>query len=106
MPLLQHLLNLFLRFSLFCHVACRADIHIPLSRRGGRFARHESANLTLLSKIIERAEQRYAGTAREVEHNRLVRKWRAGEDGLDDDALLSQLASSGPWQVPVFAVEA
>lgn len=73
------------------------DIHIPLRRRNGRFARHETANLTLLSETLDKAEHRYSSTDRSVENNGLVRRWRTKDATLDDDALLSAMENDVPW---------
>lgn len=72
-------------------------IHLPLSRRNGRFARHQTANLTFLSETLAQAESRYASTYRDVEDNRLVRRWQARDDFLDEDALLWHMEQRGPW---------
>jgi hypothetical protein len=80
-------------------VTCAEDlnIHLPLRRRGGRFARHEDANLTQLLDTLNDVESRYASTRRSVENNRLSRQWAPTDDFLDDDGLVSQTMTRGPW---------
>lgn len=54
-------------------------VHIPLFRRGGRFARHQPANLTRLGDVLKNIEAKYARSYREIEGNGLVRRWRENE---------------------------
>lgn len=77
------------------------NIHIPLSRRGGRFARHQDVNLTQLQDILTSVESRYAGTHRIVENNRLSRRWVPSDDLLDEDTLLKQTEHRGPWYAEI-----
>jgi hypothetical protein len=98
MPQMRALFVFFINCWQLLHgVNGSSSIHLPLVRRHGRFARHEVANLTLLSDVLEKAEARYTSTYRDVEKNRLVRRWQAEDDSLDDDDLLSRMDGSGPW---------
>jgi hypothetical protein len=83
--------------ALFVTCAEDLNIHLPLHRRGGRFARHEDVNLTQLLDVLNQVEIRYASTRRSIENNRLSREWIATDDVLDGDALLSQTKNRGPW---------
>ncbi len=91
--------------SLFPSSVLGVDIHIPLRRRHGRFARHENSNLTLLSETLHKAEHRYSSTYRSVESNGLVRRWSTEDATLDDDALLSARQNDVPWYAVMVLVE-
>ena len=94
---LQFLFVVLSIFSLLSDSVLSLDIHIPLRRRNGRFARHGFANLTLLSETLDNAEHRYSSTDRSVANNGLVRRWRTKDAALDDDALLSAMENGVPW---------
>jgi hypothetical protein len=83
--------------ALFVTCAEDLNIHLPLHRRDGRFARHEDSNLTQLLDILNQVEIRYASTRRSIKNNRLSREWIDTDDVLDRDALLSQTKNRGPW---------
>lgn len=89
-------------FSLFCITftvsAENTGIHLPIYRRGGRFARRELANLTALSRTLSRLERRYARTYSDADGNRIVRRWRDGPDSADD-YLLDGAGIDGNWRV-------
>ena len=73
-------------------------IHLPLFRRGGRFSRHEPANLTYLADILQAAEAQYARNHRQVEGNRLVRKWRTnGATDENDPDLIDVAGHENRW---------
>jgi hypothetical protein len=75
MSLLSHILLI----GLAVLSTTRADgtvIHLPLYRRGGRFAGHEAANLSYMDEVLRGVEASFAQTSRKVESNRLVRKWQ------------------------------
>ncbi|ETN43530.1 uncharacterized protein HMPREF1541_02689 [Cyphellophora europaea CBS 101466] len=76
---------------------CAASIHLPLSRRGGRFANHEPAKLDLLANTLTRVEKKYTHTHRKPEHNHLVRKWSSGHHVIDDDYLFTAPGHDGAW---------
>ncbi|KAK5099649.1 hypothetical protein LTR24_001308 [Lithohypha guttulata] len=71
-------------------------VHLPLYRRGGRLARHELANVTALSRILCRVEDRYARTYTDVDGNRVVRRWHDGPDSADD-FMLDGAGRDGSW---------
>lgn len=92
-----HPLLLFLSCFPLLQLADSSNIRIPLVRRGGRLARHENANLDLLQDNLKEAEDRYSFTRRDVENNRLARRWLPKDDVLDEDALLTNTEMRGPW---------
>lgn len=67
-------------------------IHLPLTRRGNRFSRREPANLTYLADILQAVEAKYASSYREIEGNRLVRRWRVKENDDENDPHLIDVA--------------
>lgn len=69
-----------------------AAIHLPLLRRGARFSRREPANLTHLAHVLRDAELNYVRSQREVEGNRLVRRWRPSEAYDENDPDLIDVA--------------
>jgi len=87
-------------FSLSCLAyyvpAENVGLHLPIYRRGGRFARHELANLTSLSETLSRIERRYARTYSDVDGNRIVRRWHDGPDSADD-YMLDGAGIDGNW---------
>lgn len=77
-------------------------IHFTLSRRGGAFESfaygEEVANLTYLAEELERAEERFNLTRREVKGNKLVRKAKIeGIGGNEVGKLMSTVAEDGSW---------
>ena len=74
-----------------------ASIHLPLSRRGGRFVTAAPANLAELAEALAQVEGRYAHTYRSPEHNRLVRRWSLTENVVDDEHLLQATGRTGAW---------
>ena len=87
-------------FSYCClayHVLAEdTGIHLPIYRRGGRFARHEPANVTALLRTLSRVEARYARTYTDINGNRIVRRWRDGPDSADD-FMLDCAGQDGNW---------
>lgn len=73
-----------------------AGVHLPIFRRGGRFARHESANITSLSATLSMVEAKYARTYTDVDGNRIARRWQDGGHG-SDEYLLSSAGSDDAW---------
>ncbi len=72
--------------------------HLTLNRRGGAVAQHEPANLTHLVKLLRDVERRYARAKREVNGNKLVRRWRARSTGsANDEQLLREPGQEGSW---------
>ncbi|KAK5045926.1 hypothetical protein LTR84_008712 [Exophiala bonariae] len=67
-------------------------IHLPLTRRGNRFSRRETANLTYLADILQAVEAKYASSYREVDGNRLVRRWRLKDNDDENDPHLIDVA--------------
>lgn len=75
-----------------------AAIHLPLMRRGGRLSRHEPANLSHLAGLVEQAEAQYARCYRQVEGNRIVRRWRAtGASDENDPDLVDAAGKDNHW---------
>ncbi|MCJ1245744.1 hypothetical protein MMC30_002948 [Trapelia coarctata] len=77
-------------------------IHFTISRRGGVFESFapggETANLTYLAEELEKAEQRFNLTRREVKGNKLVRKAKVkGIGGNEVGKLMSSVADDGRW---------
>ena len=67
-------------------------------RRGGRFSRHELANLTHLTQILHDTEAKYARSYRTVDGNRLVRKWRESEFVDENDPeVIDVVGRDGQW---------
>lgn len=60
-------------------------IHLPLARRGSRFSRREPANMTYLADILQAVEAKYAPSYREVQGNRLVRRWWVDDNEDEND---------------------
>lgn len=94
---MRHLIGGFL----FCILAVKTfanapTIHLPIYRRGGRFARHELANITALTRTISQVEERYSRTYTDVDRNRIVRRWH---DGLiyRDRHMLDEAGLQGLW---------
>jgi hypothetical protein len=83
---------LFIAFLVGCG---HAAVHLPLYRRGGRLSRHEPANLSHFATLLAEAEAQYALSYREVEGNRLVRRWRPHEGKDENDPSLIDVAG---WQ--------
>ena len=80
-------------------------LHFTLTRRGGKFAPTEFArdyvNLTYLAQELEKREDRFNLTKREIKGNKLVRKAKSnGVGGRDANALMGQVALDGIWSVP------
>lgn len=71
-------------------------VHLPVFRRGGRFARHENVNLTALLSLLHEVELKYGQTEREFAGNRLQRRWKADAD---DAALFTGIGTIGGWYV-------
>jgi len=77
-------------------------IHFTISRRGGAFESFapggEVANLTYLAEELNKAEQRFNLTRREVKGNKLVRKAKVkGVGGSEVGKLMSNVAEDGRW---------
>jgi len=77
-------------------------IHFTISRRDGAFESfapgEEVANLTYLAEELERAEERFNLTRREVKGNKLVRKAKVkGIGGNEVGKLMSNVAEDGIW---------
>ena len=77
-------------------------IHFTISRRGGAFESFtpggEIANLTYLAEELEKTEQRFNLTRREVKGNKLVRKAKVkGVGGNEVGKLMSNVAENGRW---------
>jgi len=90
--------HLFFSLSCIACYGCAEDsgVHLPIYRRGDRFARHELANLTALSTTLSRIERRYARTYSDVDGNRIVRRWHDGPDSADD-FMLDGAGNDGTW---------
>jgi hypothetical protein len=69
-----------------------AVLHLPLSRRGSRFSRREAANITYLADVLRAVQAKYAPSYREVQGNRLVRRWRVDENNDENDPHLIDVA--------------
>ena len=88
------LLDIVLCFAQFTS----PGIHLPLFRRGGRFSYHEPANLTYLTQVLSDVEAKYARSYRDVEGNRLVRRWRHSVSRDENDPELIEVAGrDGYW---------
>lgn len=72
--------------------AAAAIIHLPLFRRGNRFSRREPVNMTHLAEVLQAVEAKYAPSYREVQGNRLVRRWRVNDNGDENDPHLIDIA--------------
>lgn len=77
-------------------------LHFTLTRRGGKFAPTEFTrdyvNLTYLAQELEKTEDRFNLTKREVKGNKLVRKAKSNEvGGRDPSALMGEVAADGIW---------
>ena len=80
-------------------------LHFTLTRRGGKFAPTEFArdyvNLTYLAQELEKREDRFNLTKREIKGNKLVRKAKSnGVGGRDANTLMGEVALDGIWSVP------
>lgn len=69
-----------------------AVFHLPLSRRGSRFSRREPANITHLADVLRAVQAKYAPSYREVQGNRLVRRWRVDDNDDENDPHLIDVA--------------
>ena len=77
-------------------------LHLPVARRGGTFSAvlwpHDHVNLTLLALELQKVENRFNATRREVKGNKLVRKPRTGShNGNDKGVLMGEIAADGFW---------
>ncbi|RMZ89431.1 hypothetical protein DV736_g3333, partial [Chaetothyriales sp. CBS 134916] len=72
-------------------------IHLPIHRRGGRFATHAPVNFTQLAQAMSAAEARYTDSYRDIDRNGLVRRWRQKDDLIEDVGLLYGLGRDGTW---------
>lgn len=73
-------------------------VHFSLNRRGGRFARRGSANLTSLTDLLQTYEAWYKRTIRKGQGNKLVREWRSKDNrGTHDAELISAAGHDGRW---------
>ena len=77
-------------------------IHFTISRRGGAFESfalgEEVANLAYLVEELEKAEERFNLTRREVKGNKLIRKAKVkGVGGNEVGRLMSNVAEDGRW---------
>ena len=77
-------------------------LHLTISRRGGRFesfaSGEEIANLTHLARELQKVEERFNLTRREVKGNKLVRKAKVrGVGGNEIGALMGDVAGAGKW---------
>ena len=77
-------------------------LHFTLTRRGGKFAPTEFAldyvNLTFLAQELEKTEDRFKLTQREVKGNKLIRKAKSNEvGGRDSNSLMGEVAAEGIW---------
>ena len=77
-------------------------LHLTISRRGGPFEvlglGHEVANFTYLTEELEKVEQRFNLTRREVKGNKLVRKAKQNNGGGDElSSLTGQVSEHGRW---------
>lgn len=63
-------------------------------------SRHEPANLTRLSALVSEVEFRYARCYREVDNNRVIRRWRPYEGKDENDPHIIDVAGHrGRWLV-------
>ena len=77
-------------------------LHFTLTRRGGKFSPTEFAldyvNLTYLAQELEKTEDRFNLTKREVRGNKLVRKAKSNDmGGKDPNSLMGEVAVDGIW---------
>ena len=77
-------------------------LHFTISRPGGPFEAldpgHEVANFTCLTEELEKVEQRFNLTRREVKGNKLVRKAKQHDGGGDElSSLIGQVSERGRW---------
>ena len=75
--------------------------HLPIHKRGGRFSRHEPADLARLSQVLSNVEARYANSYRDVEHNGLVRRWHQKDPVIEDVAMFEGTGGEGNWYASV-----
>lgn len=85
----------------FALSAFASALHLPIHRRGGRFTHNRPCNITWLGELVAATEHRYSLTYRDVEQNRLVRKWQSKADAVDDEHLLQSAQGDGSWYVPI-----
>ena len=73
--------------------------YFTISRRGGKFQAtvfgFEHVNMTYLAQELERTENRFNLTQRQIKGNKLVRKKK--DQGAGGRALTEQVASQGIW---------
>jgi hypothetical protein len=74
-----------------------ATIHLPMSRRAGRFVNNSPANLTQLVNVLAESEDRYARTQRLPVDNHLERSWSAIDGAVDDEHLVGSTGQDGAW---------
>lgn len=74
-----------------------AALHLPLTRRGGRFVGSSSANLTFLANLLADVEERYAQTQRTSSKNHLERTWTPRSGAVDDEHLVGRAGHEGAW---------
>ena len=77
-------------------------LHLTISRRGGPFGSitpgEEIANLTYLANELEKVEERFNLTTREVKGNKLVRKAKVKAVGGNEvGQLMGEVAVNGKW---------
>lgn len=75
-------------------------LHLPITRRGGRFSNTDVANLTYLLEELTSIESRYSATRRVIKGNRVVRKpkpVKIGADGDGGEGLLGSIGKPGGW---------
>ena len=77
-------------------------LHFTITRRGGKFAPTEFArdyvNLTYLAQELEKREDKFNLTKREIKGNKLVRKAKSNGVGAEDaNALMGEVALDGIW---------
>lgn len=89
--------SIALLFLICLAVPVAASIHLPLTRRGGRFVGNSPANLTHLAAILAEVEARYAQTYRAPDENHLVRRWSTTVGAVDDEHLLQATGRDGAW---------
>ncbi|MCJ1395559.1 hypothetical protein MMC18_008445 [Xylographa bjoerkii] len=81
-------------------------LHLTISRRGGPFESfaplQEIANLTHLAEELQKVEERFNLTRREVKGNKLVRKAKVkGIGGNEVGVLMGKVASVGNWYAKI-----
>lgn len=95
---LQFILVIYLTISTYFPLAEAEGIHFPLHRRDGRFSRHEAANLTYRTQILQEVEFRHSLTTREVHGNHLKRQWLINHgDDENDPNLIDVAGHSNRW---------